>query len=86
MYSINLLYASYYNNYKFSFAVSIWLVGPSIALYYATVPFLLYSFPRSFTLGEAVIVGQGTTLLLLDTAVQLLKLVKKNESFICGSF
>ena len=57
------------------FSVSIWMVGPSIVLYYATVPFLLYSFPRSFTLGEAVIVGQGTTLLLVDTAVQLLKLV-----------
>ena len=55
--------------------MSIWLVGPSIALYYATVPFLLYSFPCSFTLGEAVIVSQGTTLLLVDTALQLLKLV-----------
>ena len=64
-----------YDHDNIFFSVSIWMVGPSIALYYATVPFLLYSFPRSFTLGEAVIVGQGTTLLLVDTAVQLLKLV-----------
>ena len=56
--------------------VSLRVLAPAITIYSIIVPWLLHSFPKSFTLGEAVIIGQGATILLMDTALQLLKLVR----------
>ena len=56
-------------------AVSMWFSVPAAALYSLLGTWLLRSLPRTFTLGEAVIVAQGLTILLLDAAIQLLSLV-----------
>ena len=55
--------------------VSLWITLPALGLYSALVPWLVYTFPKSFTFGESMIVSQGLTLLLGDTALQLFKLV-----------
>jgi len=54
--------------------VLFWPLLASVVVYSLLTPWLLYSFPLSFTLGEAMIVGQGTTVMLIDTGMQLLKM------------
>lgn len=51
------------------------LVG--VAVYSVLVPSLLYRFPGSFSIGEAIIVGQGLTLLILDVLLQLASQVRE---------
>lgn len=51
----------------------IWLLLPAIALYCLLATWLLDTFPLAFTLAEVMIVSQGVTLTLTDTAVQLLR-------------
>ena len=53
----------------------IWLLLPAIALYCLLATWLLDTFPLAFTLAEVMIVSQGVTLTLTDTAVQLLRKV-----------
>ncbi|CAI8016208.1 Dolichol kinase, partial [Geodia barretti] len=53
-------------------SVPYWLLGPCVAVYSCLVPWLLASFPGSFTLCEAMMVGQGLSLLTTDTALQIL--------------
>ena len=60
-------------------AVPFWPVLVSIMLYSLLTPWLLYTFPESFTLGEAMLVAQGGTLLLVDMSMQLLSVVSKRE-------
>ncbi len=53
-----------------------WIVLPAVSVYSLLGAWLLNAFPKSFTIGEAVIVAQGLTLLFLDSAMQLLHLVR----------
>lgn len=41
-------------------------------LYSVFVPFLLYSFPKSFTLCEVSLLSQGVSLLMVDTTILML--------------
>ena len=61
------------------FAVSMWIVLPAVAIYTLLGAWLLNAVPKSFTLGEAMIVAQGLTLLFLDAAIQLLNMVLPHE-------
>ena len=55
--------------------VPLWPILAGVGIYTALCPWLLYTFPQSFTLGEAMIVSQGITVMLVDTGIQLLSTV-----------
>lgn len=69
------LLIGYYVYHKFTLLVSIWVLLPAVSVYSAVTPWLVYTFPTSFTYGEAMIISQGLTIMLGDTLLQLLKLV-----------
>jgi len=52
-----------------------WLLLPAAAVYCMLGVWLLYTFPKTFTLGEAMIVSQGLTMLFVDVSLQLLPMV-----------
>ena len=58
------------------FAVHFWLLLACMVVYSVLVGWLLHCFPLSFTLVEAMIVGQGVTLMVIDTGLQLLQMVR----------
>ena len=47
-----------------------------MVVYSVLIGWLVHCFPLSFTLGEAMIVGQGITLMVIDTGLQLLQMVR----------
>ena len=58
-----------------SHTVPYWLLLPCIMIYSILLPWLLMTFPTSFTICEAMIVGQSLTLLIIDTVLQLIAIV-----------
>ena len=52
----------------------------SMIVYSLLGTWLLYTFPQSFTLGEAMIVSQGITIMLLDTGLQLFDTVSYSHT------
>ena len=57
-----------------------WATLPAAAIYSLLGAWLLDAFPKSFTLGEAMIVSQTLTLVDMDTALQLLTMVSDTAS------
>ena len=56
-----------------------WLSLPAVVVYSLIGVWLIQNVPGTFSLGEVVIVSQGLTILVLDTAVQLVPLVRRGE-------
>ncbi len=52
-----------------------WILVPAAAIYSILGAWLLNSYPRSFTVGEAMIVSQALSVLFMDAAIQLLDMV-----------
>lgn len=52
-----------------------WALLPAAFLYSLLGVWLLNTFPKTFTMGEAMIVAQGLTLLIMDASIQILTLV-----------
>lgn len=48
---------------------------PALLLYSTLVPIIIYTFPKSFTLAEAVVVVQALVVMLVDVLLQVLLLV-----------
>ena len=66
------------NTHTHSRAAPMWISLPAIVMYSIMVPWCLYTFPNSFSLGEAVIVCQGLTMMFIDTSIQLVHLVSND--------
>lgn len=66
----------------FGFAVPLWITLVGAAIYSLLGVWLLNTFPKSFTMGEAMIVAQGLAILFLDTVMQLLTLVSGKYKYV----
>lgn len=69
-------------------SVSLWFCSAPVdhlgaaAIYSLLGVWLLNTFPKSFTMGEAMIVAQGLAILFLDTVMQLLTLVSGKYKYV----